>query len=297
MLSSVMAAQGPEIANSSTGGNCSAQRGKAANSACRKRQRGTVMVLTLVIFLILSILGLAYHRVTQGVRRDAQRTYYRLHATTALENALLEGKAIFLAKANKASIDYRKPPPGAKKRKKLSKNRRHRATGGNDAAFEAFMKRHGGKVSSQAVVENSSTTEGDSMGFVSGGADPWYDAFRSSTNHFKESCPVPYARQLMGRTGAGIEFEKFIVRVISVEEPSAKENRFLLKKGVLAISATLKVSDPKISLRRSLEKRYRFSLRKMRAPKWVGGGKYSLVSLLEPPVATFLNVHGKEAFK
>ena len=258
--------------------------------------RGTVMVLTLVVFLILSILGLAYHRVTQGVRRDAQRTYYRLHATTALENALLEGKAIFLAKANKASVDYKKPPPGSKKKKKMSNRRRHSATNGNDAAFEAFMKRHGGKVSSQAVVERSSTNEEDSMGFVSGGADPWYDAFRSSTNHFKESCPVPYARQLMGRTGAGIEFEKFTVRVISVEDPSPKESRFLLKKGVLAISATLKVSDPKISLKRSLEKRYRFSLRKMKAPKWVGGGKYSLVSILEPPVATFLNVHGKEAF-
>ena len=254
------------------------------------------MVLTLVIFFILSILGLAYHRVTQGVRRDAQRTYYRLHATTALENALLEGKAIFLAKANKAGIDYKKPPPGAKKRLKMFKQRRRSATKGNDAAFEAFMKRHGGKVSSQAVVARSSIDEKDTVGFISGGADPWYDAFRNSTNHFNEKCAAPYSRQLMGRTGAGIQFGDLRVKVISVEAPSPKESRFTLKKGVLAISASLTVADKKLSLKRSLEKRYRFTLRKRKAPKWVGGGSYSLISLKEPPVATFLNMHGKEAF-
>jgi len=252
-------------------------------------RRGTILVLTLIVFVVLLIMGLAYHRVTQGVRRSAVRTYYRLHATTALENALLEGANLFVARVNQAGIEYRRPEAAAAERQRQAEARRRAAAGGNDSAFAAFLGRHGGQVSARVAVAG----EQDDGDVVAGGADPWYEAFRSRTASFKEACPVPYARQLMGRAHDGMSFDELRIRVVEVEDGDPKE-RFVLRRGLVSLSATGRVAGDRMALTRSMERRYRFVLQKVRAPSWVGGGEYSKVQLEQPPVATFLELHGNE---
>ena len=260
------------------------------NRGARKSDRGSALLLAMSLFFILAILSMSFFKTTQELRKDTATTFLRLHAQSALENSLIEALSRFKIRVNQAKIRYKARP----RKHSSSAKRRYEVTGGNNAALKRFLAKHEGKrqmkiarVSPRRGIAQSGRRITEEVVIP---ADPWYTAFRDNLSDFSVKAKAPHAKSLMGKICPSISFAELRIKVVDLEDPSAKERaRGVRAKGLLAISAELNVERKDVNFDRSLEYRHQFTLADAKAPSCVQDGDYSRVYLKSPPVASFLN--------
>lgn len=218
------------------------------------RRRGVVLVLALIMLFLLSIFGLAFQRLTTGLRRSTRICWQRFYATTSLENAIGEARSLFLRRANEApaTLDH----AGVRKTS-FKATRRDEVTARNRAEFRRFMRRNRRSFGQNGeLVEDEEFFE-PASGRDSAPPDEWYLRFRTQPENFDVEVPAEVSARLSSLFSDSVHFAP-VHAVILSREPDGT--------GTLAFRATV-ASQGAADFTRSMEKRYRYRLEEQRPPE------------------------------
>jgi len=233
-------------------------------------RRGMALVLVMGVLTVLAVLGLAFTKVTHGLRRGSQFSYHRLQATAGLNNAILEARSAFMGKVNEAPVDVAGTRTAVRART-FKQQRREEVTARNREAFRRFMQRNRRAAGRRGdLVDDDADMQDDDERYfdrpeedVTIPAHEWYDAFRERPDTFDAVVHAPFAERLMSRSCEAIEFRPVHVTVLS-REPGQEEGAALpcpvVAQGTLAFTTELFVGGRYDRFRRTMEQRFRYRL-------------------------------------